>query len=488
MLLVTSHATTTSPVLRGKWVLENLLGAPPPPPPPDVPALEEDEPGAPRRTMREQMEQHRNKPACASCHKTMDPIGFALENFDVVGAWRTDERVRRRPRHGRRAGQRREESTAWSRLRQRPAEASRRVRPDADGKAAGLCARPRPDRIRTCRSVRKIVRDAREPGLSIFGARSGIVNSVPFQMRLKPPTGTAQVAAAVVAFSWRSLMFITKMSPAAADLPARRGRDAGAAAARRDGAGGHRAGEDAGRRAVARGLHLHAARRGHGGVDAERGPAARFELSPTLQAAGRSRQRLARRRQQPQAGRRSGRDARGGGVGLAERRHPQADRGRRLPGRHDHRSGDREADRTGVAVPVARVRDRGLHRLCRRLHAGLQLRLHEHDLVGVADDAAADGDQSAHGVRAAVRRRRVGRRAAPAGAGRPRASSIRSSARRESLQSQLGVRDRARVADYLATSAKSSAGFSRPKRSTARSSRSSTSRSAFPSRSTSTRR
>jgi mono/diheme cytochrome c family protein len=88
VLLVTSHATTTSPVLRGKWVLENLLGSPPPPPPPDVPALREDEPGVPRRTMREQMEQHRNNPACASCHKTMDPFGFALENFDVVGAWR----------------------------------------------------------------------------------------------------------------------------------------------------------------------------------------------------------------------------------------------------------------------------------------------------------------------------------------------------------------------------------------------------------------
>jgi len=89
VLMVTSHATTTSPVLRGKWVLENLLGSPPPPPPPDVPALREDEPGAPKRTMREQMEQHRNNPACAGCHKAMDPYGFALENFDVVGAWRT---------------------------------------------------------------------------------------------------------------------------------------------------------------------------------------------------------------------------------------------------------------------------------------------------------------------------------------------------------------------------------------------------------------
>jgi hypothetical protein len=88
ILLVTSHANTTSPVLRGKWVLENVLGAPPPPPLPDVPALKEHEAGVIPRTMREQMEEHRANPVCASCHKTMDPIGFVLENFDAVGAWR----------------------------------------------------------------------------------------------------------------------------------------------------------------------------------------------------------------------------------------------------------------------------------------------------------------------------------------------------------------------------------------------------------------
>jgi Protein of unknown function (DUF1592)/Protein of unknown function (DUF1588)/Protein of unknown function (DUF1585) len=89
ILLVTSHANTTSPVLRGKWVLENLMGSPPPPPPPNVPALTETAAGAVPRTMREQMEQHRQNPACIGCHRTMDPIGFAMENFDVVGSWRT---------------------------------------------------------------------------------------------------------------------------------------------------------------------------------------------------------------------------------------------------------------------------------------------------------------------------------------------------------------------------------------------------------------
>jgi cytochrome c551/c552 len=89
VLMVTSHATTTSPVLRGKWVLDNLLGAPPPPPLPDVPALAEPKPGEAPKTMRQQMEEHRANPVCAGCHKTMDPIGFALENFDVDGTWRT---------------------------------------------------------------------------------------------------------------------------------------------------------------------------------------------------------------------------------------------------------------------------------------------------------------------------------------------------------------------------------------------------------------
>jgi hypothetical protein len=88
-LMVTSHANSTSPVLRGKWVLENILGSPVPPPPPDVPALKENEPGAVPRTMREQMELHRANPVCVNCHKIFDPIGFALENFDVVGGWRT---------------------------------------------------------------------------------------------------------------------------------------------------------------------------------------------------------------------------------------------------------------------------------------------------------------------------------------------------------------------------------------------------------------
>ena len=87
ILTVTSHATRTSPVRRGTWVLENMLGMPPPPPP-DVPELGENEPGQQPKTMRELMAQHRASPACAACHRTIDPLGLALENFDAIGRWR----------------------------------------------------------------------------------------------------------------------------------------------------------------------------------------------------------------------------------------------------------------------------------------------------------------------------------------------------------------------------------------------------------------
>jgi hypothetical protein len=90
ILTVTSLATRTAPTLRGKWILENVLGTPPPPPPPAVPALK-DSNGREPASMREQMEVHRANPTCAACHKVMDPLGFALENFDGVGAWRSHE-------------------------------------------------------------------------------------------------------------------------------------------------------------------------------------------------------------------------------------------------------------------------------------------------------------------------------------------------------------------------------------------------------------
>jgi hypothetical protein len=98
ILAVTSYANRTSPVIRGKWLLENFLGAPPPPPPPDVPGLKENDEGERPTTVRERLEEHRRSPACATCHRLMDPLGFALENFDALGRWRvvdaeTKERI-----------------------------------------------------------------------------------------------------------------------------------------------------------------------------------------------------------------------------------------------------------------------------------------------------------------------------------------------------------------------------------------------------------
>jgi hypothetical protein len=85
---VTSHSIRTSPVLRGKWILNNILGTPPPDPPADVPPFPEQRTQAKMQTMRERMGQHRSNPICATCHNMIDPAGFALEQFDAIGRWR----------------------------------------------------------------------------------------------------------------------------------------------------------------------------------------------------------------------------------------------------------------------------------------------------------------------------------------------------------------------------------------------------------------
>jgi hypothetical protein len=86
ILKITANGTTTSPILRGVWIMERILGDPPPPPPPGVPAVEPDTRGA--TTVRQQLEKHRSVQSCAACHAKIDPPGFALESFDVLGAWR----------------------------------------------------------------------------------------------------------------------------------------------------------------------------------------------------------------------------------------------------------------------------------------------------------------------------------------------------------------------------------------------------------------
>ena len=183
ILTVTSYANRTSPVNRGKWVLENILGTPPPPPPPDVPDLETAE-GGQALSMREAMEQHRANPVCASCHRLMDPLGLALENFDAIGRWRD-------------RGETRARIDATGEL------------PDGtpfDGPAGLKDALLRhPERFVTtvteklmtyalgrgieyydAPAVRGIVRGAAEGGYRLSSLVKGVVRSAPFQMRRSP--------------------------------------------------------------------------------------------------------------------------------------------------------------------------------------------------------------------------------------------------------------------------------------------------------------
>jgi mono/diheme cytochrome c family protein len=189
LLAVTSHATRTSPVNRGKWVLENILGTPPAPPPPDVPALKEPEPGAATKTMREQMVEHRANPACASCHKVMDPIGFAMENFDAVGAWRSHDAGAPIDASGELADGNKVDGVVALRqaLVSRPdvfvGTLTEKLLTYALGR--GLDSPDMP-------AVRSIVASASRDRYRFSSIVSGIVTSTPFQMRAKPDTEVVQ--------------------------------------------------------------------------------------------------------------------------------------------------------------------------------------------------------------------------------------------------------------------------------------------------------
>jgi mono/diheme cytochrome c family protein len=180
ILALTSHAERTSPVLRGKWVLDNIVGTPPPPPPPDVPALKENADGQKPRTMREQMAEHRASPVCASCHKVMDPIGFALENFDAVGAWRTREAGGPIDASGQLADGTKVDGVVTLRdaLLSRPdvfvSTMTEKLLTYALGRGLDYHDMP---------VVRSIVRQSAAGGYRFSSLVLGIVNSVPFQMR-----------------------------------------------------------------------------------------------------------------------------------------------------------------------------------------------------------------------------------------------------------------------------------------------------------------
>jgi hypothetical protein len=182
--LVTSVSDRTSPVQRGKWVLTNILGVVPPDPPPNVPALKDSTSGdSGEQTMRQRMEQHRANPACASCHKLMDPIGFALENFDGIGKWRTTQYGQKLDAAGQLTDGTKIASVNDLRqalLRYSPQfvrTVTEKLMTYALGRGVEYEDMP---------VVRSIVRDASSNNYRFSSLVMGIVNSAPFQMNVKP--------------------------------------------------------------------------------------------------------------------------------------------------------------------------------------------------------------------------------------------------------------------------------------------------------------
>ena len=192
ILAVTAYATRTSPVVRGKWVLENLLGTPPPPPPPNVPPLSEETSDA-VLSMRERMGQHRRNPVCASCHAIMDPVGLSLENFDAIGRWRTltdgfapIDASGRFPDGAPFVGVSGLKQAILNRSDQFVRTLTEKLLTYALGRAMEYYDEP---------AVRAIERAAAHDDYRFSSLILGIVKSTPFQMR-RPPSGDAPTAVA----------------------------------------------------------------------------------------------------------------------------------------------------------------------------------------------------------------------------------------------------------------------------------------------------
>jgi hypothetical protein len=180
-LTVSSYANRTSPVLRGKFILTNLLGTPPPPPPPNVPPLKDDAAGQPR-TMKQRMEAHRANPSCAVCHRVMDPIGFSLENFNAVGQWRVADRgvpidAADTMSDGTKVGGASDlRKVLLERREQFVGTLAEKLMIYALGRGVEAYDMP---------AIRAIVRDSAKDNYKFSSIILGIVRSVPFQMKLK---------------------------------------------------------------------------------------------------------------------------------------------------------------------------------------------------------------------------------------------------------------------------------------------------------------
>jgi hypothetical protein len=180
ILTVTSYADRTSPVIRGKWILGNIMGVAPPPPPSGVPKLPEVHGVENPVSMRERMAQHRANPACAGCHKLMDPPGFSMENYDAIGRWRTREAGRLidasggLPDGSTFTGVEGLQKALMSRPEAFVNTMTEKLMTYSLGRGVTYADAP---------AVRKIVRDSREGGYHFSSLVLGIVDSTPFQMR-----------------------------------------------------------------------------------------------------------------------------------------------------------------------------------------------------------------------------------------------------------------------------------------------------------------
>jgi mono/diheme cytochrome c family protein len=189
ILTVTSYPNRTSPVQRGKWILTNILGVPPTPPPPNVPQLTENAEGTQPKSVRERMEAHRADAVCAGCHKVMDPVGFALENFDGIGHWRaSDDGVKIDPsgtlfNGAKVAGAAELRQTLTSRPEVFVGVMTEKLLTYALGRGVEYYDMP---------AVRRIVHDAGTRDFKFSALIAGVVKSTPFQMKLKAPASATE--------------------------------------------------------------------------------------------------------------------------------------------------------------------------------------------------------------------------------------------------------------------------------------------------------
>jgi mono/diheme cytochrome c family protein len=192
VLMATSYANRTSPVLRGKWILENILGTPPPSPPPNVPALKENVAGVKAQSVRQLLEEHRANPACASCHRVMDPLGFSLENFDAVGKWRTKDHGNAIDASGQLAdgtkvnGATDLREALMKRPRQFVGTFTERLLAYALGRSVAYYDMP---------TVREIVSHGEADNYRFSSVVLGVVESVPFQFRKTPENNGKSIVA-----------------------------------------------------------------------------------------------------------------------------------------------------------------------------------------------------------------------------------------------------------------------------------------------------